>query len=515
MFVLKSRFAKLEQASTEKNEIIFRQTQAISELERRLQQTSAEKDELILGQTEANTELDMQLRQAQHELSALKEKYAPVLDIDAEKAVLESSLIALKSEYKDKRSLLDRLIEKVEFYSEDLYAYDLAIHELPDDLVSSGEYSIKLAECKKRIKQWVSDWKVRYENSCHTPYDDFEWFYLPREFTDSRKDRYFSTGIHSVEIVRNNQMHFLHYFSFMVDDIIKKTTLANISNQKKKIEIAAAHVRSFGTGLGLTWNPVSHYVDWVRDDYYLDDINRDYLSLKHEELELTHRLLQAREQEKQKIKEAREAEKEQLKAQKEFARALKQEEVYLREIDERKRMLSVIHGEELSKLQSEIARLEEELARTTEEKKRAESMAQLTRAGYVYIISNVGSFGDDVVKIGLTRRVDPNERISELGDASVPFRFDTHALIYSEDAPSLEAALHKKFHETRINKVNSKKEFFRANIEDVKRAVLELSDKARFVTETHSIEYFKSLQLSSIRSQSESHRVIESLPSAI
>jgi hypothetical protein len=107
-------------------------------------------------------------------------------------------------------------------------------------------------------------------------------------------------------------------------------------------------------------------------------------------------------------------------------------------------------------------------------------MAEKTKSGYVYIISNVGSFGEDVVKIGLTRRLDPSDRVRELGDASVPFLFDTHAMIYSEDAPALERALHAEFESRRINLKNYRKEFFKISLADVEQAVKRLAPEALF-----------------------------------
>lgn len=95
-------------------------------------------------------------------------------------------------------------------------------------------------------------------------------------------------------------------------------------------------------------------------------------------------------------------------------------------------------------------------------------MAQQTKSSYVYIISNFGSFGDGVFKIGMTRRLEPLDRVRELGDASVPFTFDVHALIYSEDAPALEAELHRHFNEHRLNLVNNRKEFFRVDLDELK-----------------------------------------------
>jgi len=108
------------------------------------------------------------------------------------------------------------------------------------------------------------------------------------------------------------------------------------------------------------------------------------------------------------------------------------------------------------------------LKEAEEKNKRAQSMAELTKSGHVYVISNIGSFGDDVLKIGMTRRLDPMDRVDELGDASVPFDFDVHAMIYSDDAPALEKELQAIFAKHQVNKVNCRKEFFRAGIFKIK-----------------------------------------------
>ena len=100
-------------------------------------------------------------------------------------------------------------------------------------------------------------------------------------------------------------------------------------------------------------------------------------------------------------------------------------------------------------------------------------MAQQTNRGHVYVISNIGSFGEDVYKIGMTRRLDPMDRVRELGDASVPFPFDVHAIIFSEDAPSLETKLHKIFDTKRVNLINPRKEFYNVTLEEIEKVVLD------------------------------------------
>ena len=125
------------------------------------------------------------------------------------------------------------------------------------------------------------------------------------------------------------------------------------------------------------------------------------------------------------------------------------------------------HGQKQAKLAAKVAELERRLAEAHANKERAVARAQLTRSGHVYVISNIGSFGEHVYKIGMTRRLDPIERIYELGDASVPFDFDVHAVIFAEMPPALEAALHRTFANRRVNRVNERKEFFKVGIEEI------------------------------------------------
>jgi hypothetical protein len=124
---------------------------------------------------------------------------------------------------------------------------------------------------------------------------------------------------------------------------------------------------------------------------------------------------------------------------------------------------------------------------------RTQAMAEHTRSGFVYVISNIGSFGQDVVKIGLTRRLDPVDRVRELGDASVPFAFEVHALIYSDDAPALERALHAAFDRVRVNTRNERKEFFRARLDDVEQAVRRLEPDAMFFRDFEARDYREAL----------------------
>jgi hypothetical protein len=152
-------------------------------------------------------------------------------------------------------------------------------------------------------------------------------------------------------------------------------------------------------------------------------------------------------------------------------------------------------AEERAKFEATRRELEQRIQEAEDKNKRALSMAQQTKRGYVYIISNHGSFGEGVLKIGMTRRLDPLDRVWELGDASVPFEFDIHALIPSDDAPGLESRLHNEMAIARINKVNLRKEFFRLTVLDVRTALDSMGVKAEWTMAAKAQEYRESLAL--------------------
>ena len=152
-------------------------------------------------------------------------------------------------------------------------------------------------------------------------------------------------------------------------------------------------------------------------------------------------------------------------------------------------------ADEKAKLEAEIAKLQEALNKNNEEVKKINEWKEKPGAGYVYIISNIGSFGKDVFKIGVTRRDNPEERIRELSNASVPFRFDAHVFIFSKDAYELESQLHERFDDRRVNKMNMRKEFFRITIDDVKQIVEENKGQVHsFVEHPDAEEYYDTLK---------------------
>ena len=157
----------------------------------------------------------------------------------------------------------------------------------------------------------------------------------------------------------------------------------------------------------------------------------------------------------------------------------KEESKYQEQITNLKAQLSNAEDEELANLKSRILELEGQLASVTVKKENIVAL-QNGKAGNVYIISNLGSFGDKIFKIGMTRRLDPQDRVNELGDASVPFKFDVHSFIFSDDAVGLETELHKRLDAKRVNKVNRRKEFFYSTVDELEALVSEIDPTAEF-----------------------------------
>ncbi len=224
-----------------------------------------------------------------------------------------------------------------------------------------------------------------------------------------------------------------------------------------------------------------------------------YLEARLEELRwavATHELRQRERDEQRRIKEQI---REEERARKEYERAsrdAREEEAKLqRAIAKARADAEQSTTQDRLRLEQEISDLSLRLAEAEAKNQRALSMAQQTRKGNVYIISNVGSFGHDVFKIGMTRRLDPMDRIWELSDASVPFDFDVHALIACDDAPALESALHSAFEDSRVNRVNERKEFFQVSLEKIREIIVARGVEASFTLLAEAHEFRETQKL--------------------
>lgn len=232
-------------------------------------------------------------------------------------------------------------------------------------------------------------------------------------------------------------------------------------------------------------------IDWCREINF--DIPTDRERQLHSELkkeyELAVRAALEREEQTRIRAQIREEQKREREIERELQKLENERTVIEAALSKALAQTKNQHNEEIERLQR---RLEEAEQRT----ERVKSQAQLTRAGHIYIISNIGSFGQGVFKIGMTRRLEPHDRIRELGDASVPFPFDIHMVIGCEDAPKLENIIHKCLHKHRLNRANPRKEFFRAELEEIRKIVETHHGVVEYKADAVALEYNQSLSMS-------------------
>jgi len=223
-------------------------------------------------------------------------------------------------------------------------------------------------------------------------------------------------------------------------------------------------------------------------------ISWDYANLKFKELQIWHNELIR----KEKLKQEKKKHQELLRSQsKQFGPDNDdlEDDLYYRKSDLAKAnvLAKKLHGSQLAMVDLQVRQLQKEIATLEQKFTRATSQAEITKVGYIYVISNIGSFGAGVVKIGMTRRLEPMDRVNELGDASVPFKFDVHTLAFVNNAPQIEKTLHKKFNAMRVNTDNNRKEFFKVSPSDVREAMEELKIDADWFFEIEAKEYRESL----------------------
>lgn len=271
-------------------------------------------------------------------------------------------------------------------------------------------------------------------------------------------------------------------FNDECEESINKVTPINYESKKKKIESSYSQLNKLQEKANV-------------------EISCKYKELKLDKLDLMLQYKLILEEEKEKAREEREKIREEEKAQREIKAKIDKLNLEIERFNIQlgkytQQLAQTIDVKMKIKIQTEIDLILQKLGILKDEEKELDYRLSNTRAGYVYIISNIGSFGENVYKIGLTRRLEPHDRIRELGDASVPFLFDKHALIFSDDAYGLEQKLHQLFDKKRVNKINFRKEFFNVTIDQIKEAVhSNFNGTVDFITDPKAIEFRETLVL--------------------
>ena len=384
-----------------------------------------------------------------------EEKYSRIVNIDDEKEKLDKELNKLKEDFKSKKTIYDKLIKQVAIYDDEIELAEFGFYKSMFPFDTSEKFKDAIKIVKDKQKAIVA--------SKQAIYTEIEWTV---EGSKAKGKTFANKIIRLTSRAFNNEC----------DSAIANVKWNNVDKMKLRIEKA--------------WEAINkmNETNSVVIDY-------SYLRLKIEELQLTYEYQDKKQKEKEEQAEIRQLMREEAKLEQEKDKAEKEEEKYQKLLDKANKDAEKLSGDKLETLNIKLKELELELEEAKKKSERAKSMAEQTRSGHVYVISNVGSFGENVYKIGMTRRLEPIDRVKELGDASVPFIFDVHALIYSEDAPSLEKILHKVFDKQRVNLVNSRKEFFRVSLQEIEKEVKKISPEIEFIETIEARDYKESLAI--------------------
>ena len=431
---------------------------------------------ILLYKKQADTqsrlaETEDRLGSANEQIDTMQRRFKPVIDIEleadkirAEKVQLEDTIAQTRATYREKRALLDKLVREAAIYDEEIKLAELGFYKPHFDFDASEIYKNQITRNREKQKQLVTE-KTAIQALT-------EW---TLEGSKAKGRTMMNRAIRLTARAFNNEC---------------STAVANVRwNNVQRME--ARIIKAFEAINKL--NESNQII-----------IGRDYLNLKIEEIRLTYEYHRKRQDEKEEQAEARRLLREEAKLQKEAEKAASEEEKYQRLLDQARRQAEGASASQMDALQRKLDTLNKQLAEAHEKSERAKSMAEQTRAGYIYVISNIGSFGSGVYKIGMTRRLEPSERVKELGDASVPFSFDTHAMIYTKDAPSLEKALHNAFEQHRVNMVNNRKEFFRVSLQDICGEVRKTFPEAAFLNTAEAQEYNETIAMAEAAKQSKS-----------
>lgn len=418
-----------------------KELQQIKELQERVSQLEQYQDVL---------DTDKLIAEKLQELSNEEEKHNAIID------EINNNIAELKEKYSSSKEIYDELIKQVDIFRESLDLAEYGVYEAHFNFDDPESYMNAINSVRDELKQSIKD------NSAAIGGENITW------------NNSLSQG---QAMVKRQKKLMLRAFNGECDSFIASVSWNNVSKMQERIEKSFEAINKVYEKQGIS-------------------ISFAYKRLKIKELQLSYEYKLKKQEEKEEQRAIREQMREEERAAREFEaariKAEKEEANYQKALDKARAEIASLEGDKQIKMQSKIEELEARLKEAEANKERAVSMAQQTKRGHVYVISNLGSFGENVYKIGMTRRLDPFDRVNELGDASVPFKFDVHAMIFSENAPELEHKLHKIFDAKRLNLVNQRREFFKVTLEEIETVVSEENADIEFTKLAQAMEYRES-----------------------
>lgn len=415
-------------------------------------------------------------------------KYASIKDADEEvfrlrnkgKVLTEKAENTLKEAYQIARKIEEDANERAEQIAGDAWVAK----------ANAEQYEASVVAMKNIIKGYGNEYLIPNHSLLDELADEYDHKKAGQDLISLRK------LIKSM--IKNNEAATCDY----VEQFRKKTAIDFVLDAYNgKVNTVMAKVRH---------NNYGKLRQQLKDAYCLVNLNGkafrearilpSYHEVMMHQLKLAVTVHELKVVDREEQKEIKAQMREEARATREYDKARKvaekEEKMLQKAMIEARKHLEAASEEQKLKFEKQLSKLQGKLSEAELKNQRAMSMAQQTRKGHVYVISNIGSFGENIFKIGMTRRLEPMDRVKELGDASVPFSFDVHAMIHSEDAPKLEKVLHAKFSNNQVNKVNPRKEFFSLDLKDIKKEVDQLNiDDIHWTMKAEAQQYRESLAI--------------------
>lgn len=387
----------------------------------------------------------------------LKEQYDKYM---SEITKQKSLIVAYNDEINELNSNIKDLKKDIITFSDEILVQDFGLYEPRYSFINADAYKAELTNIRNKQKAMIKD------GSAVSGSIDWQ---VNGSAAQGRK------------MIKDMQKLLLRAFNSECDEIINKVKYNNYDTSVKKMERSFNAIAKLGITMSIS-------------------ITSNYYDLKIQELQLALEYQIQKQREKEEKAELRAQQREEARLQKELKEQRKnidkERKHYEQALSNINKQISSSSDENIEELNKKKEEIIQSLSDIDTKIKDIDYREANQKTGYVYIISNIGSFGEGIYKIGMTRRLNPQERVDELGDASVPFKFDVHAMIFSEDAPALEAKLHRAFEDRKLNLVNQRREFFKVSLDEIKEVVKNNFDKTvEFVEVPDADQYRISLKL--------------------
>ena len=422
--------------------------------------------------SQKNGELSVEMEKRTREHRAFANRFTVITDVEAEAQSAQEKLATVKAthsafvnqcqeertgleeQYRAASHIYEELKSETVLLEENLEDISFGLYEPHFEFDTAEDYKVELKATRDRHRKLV-----RSGGATKSP---GTWTINGSRTEGKKMERQYTKVM-------------LRAFNGECAAAASKVSWNNASKMEQRVEKAFADINKLGAVMNMS----------ISAAYLKENLNE--IRLTHEHQEKKYREREEQRDLRQQMREQEKAERELEKAKEEAER---EEERNQEALEKARDEADRATGQQLEKLTEQIAALERKVSEAHDRKEKVVARAQLTKSGFVYVLSNVGTFGEGIVKIGMTRRMEPMDRVKELSDASVPFQFDTHVMMFSNNAPDLEQALHAHFEDRRVNLVNPRKEFYRdVGLDEVEEFIRARGVTAQFVKLAEAREY--------------------------